>query len=119
MGSDRFRSFEEFWPFYVGEHSVPATRTLHFLGTTCGLSMIVLLISTGNWWYFPIGLVSSYGFAWFSHFFIEKNRPATFDYPLYSFMADFRMYGLMWRGKMTDEVERLLPSMAESMRSKV
>src|SRR5688572_6320682 len=107
MQPEQYRSFEQFWPFYVQEHSLYATRAFHFVGTSCGLALLALLFITGNWWLLPLSLVSSYGFAWFSHFFIEKNKPASFNYPLYSFMADFRMYGLMWRGKMTAEVEKL------------
>jgi hypothetical protein len=103
MQEESFKSFEEFWPFYVREHSQPATRTLHFVGTSFGL-VCALLAATGRWWLIPVGLVISYGFAWFSHFVIEKNRPATFKYPLYSFRGDFRMFGLMLRGKMGEEV---------------
>ncbi|MEW6735480.1 MAG: DUF962 domain-containing protein [Acidobacteriota bacterium] len=111
MISDRFQSFEEFWPFYIREHSLSTTRVLHFIGTTCGLIAIMLLVMTAQWWWLPIALVISYGFAWFSHFFIEKNRPATFTYPLYSLRADFRMYGLMWRGQMGAEIARLVPEL--------
>src|SRR5947209_3263327 len=108
MSMERYQSFEEFWPFYVREHSQPGTRVCHFIGTTCGLVSLALLIITLNWWLLPLGLIISYGFAWFSHFFIEKNRPATFSYPLYSFRADIRMYGLMLRGRMGAEVARAI-----------
>lgn len=105
--ADQFHSFEEFWPFYVKEHSLPSTRLLHFIGTSLGLLSLLLLLATGQWWWLLLGIWISYGFAWSSHFFIEKNRPATFRYPLYSFLADFRMYGLMWQGKMSAEVAKL------------
>lgn len=108
MSNERITSFEEFWPFYVREHSLPATRTFHFIGTTLALINLTLFIVTLNWWLLPAALVGSYGFAWFSHFFIEKNRPATFTYPLYSLRADFRMYLLMWRGQMGAVAARIL-----------
>ena len=103
----RYQSFEEFWPFYVGEHSKPATRALHFVGTNLGLINLAAAIVLLQPWFLLSGLVSGYAFAWVGHFFIEKNRPATFTYPAWSFRGDFRMLGLMWRGKMTAEVERL------------
>jgi hypothetical protein len=108
MSTPHFETFEEFWPFYVHEHSRSATRTLHFIGTSLAISSFLLLIITLKWWFFVLAPVLAYGCAWFSHFFIEKNRPATFTYPLYSLRADFRMYGLMWRGQMDAEVARIL-----------
>jgi hypothetical protein len=106
MTRQRITSFAEFWPFYVREHSLAATRTFHFIGTSLAFIAIILTATTTQWWYLLAGLVVSYGFAWFSHFFIEKNRPATFTYPLYSLRADLRMYGLMLRGRMQAEVVR-------------
>ena len=108
MSEKRFQSFEEFWPFYVGEHSKPTCRTLHFVGTHMGLLHLAGVAATGSPWFILTGLVNAYGFAWVGHFFIEKNRPATFKYPLWSLRGDFRMLGLMWRGRMTDEVNRVL-----------
>lgn len=107
MSTQNFESFEDFWPFYVQEHSQSATRTFHFIGTTFGIISLIMLLFTGKLWFIFLGLWVSYGFAWFSHFFIEKNRPATFKYPLYSFLADFRMYGLMLRGQMDKEVDKV------------
>ena len=104
----RFRTFEEFWPFYVGEHSKSATRTLHFIGTNLGLVNLACAVAFLQPWYLLSGLVSGYGFAWVAHFFVEKNKPATFTYPAWSFRGDFRMLGLMWRGRMTDEVNRVM-----------
>ncbi len=106
MTTQRIKSFAEFWPFYVREHSLAATRTFHFIGTSFGLMAIILAAITTQGWFLLAGLVVSYGFAWSSHFFIEKNRPATFTYPLYSLRADLRMYGLMLRGRMQAEVVR-------------
>lgn len=102
-----FRGFEEFWPFYVSQHRRHGTRVLHFTGTSLGLLFLARGLVSARPVFFLWGLVASYGLAWIGHFFIEKNRPATFQYPYWSFLGDLRMYGLMWRGKMTTEVERL------------
>lgn len=103
--SQRFESFTEFWPFYVGEHSQPATRAFHFVGTALLIPILIYAIFYNA--YFLILLpLSGYGFAWYSHFFIEKNRPATFRYPFWSLLADFRMFTLMCMGKMQAELGR-------------
>jgi hypothetical protein len=88
----RFRSFAEFYPFYLGEHSQRTTRRLHFVGTTLGSLCFLYAMFTLNAWWLLAGLVVGYGFAWVAHFFVEKNRPATFKYPLYSFAGDYVMY---------------------------
>jgi hypothetical protein len=103
----RIPDFENFWPFYVGQHRRPGTRYLHFLGTTLALLLVGAAIATHHAYLYAWAVLSGYGFAWIGHFFIEKNRPATFQYPLWSFRGDFRMYALMWRGKMTAETARL------------
>jgi hypothetical protein len=100
-----FTTYEEFWPFYVREHSKPMTRALHFAGTTLGLILLVFFVVIGRWYLFPLFLVVGYGFAWFAHFVVEKNRPATFKYPLWSFISDFRMMWYMLTGRMAREVE--------------
>ena len=83
------------------------TRTLHFVGTHLGLLNLAAAIALRNPWLIPLSLIYGYGLAWVGHFFVEKNRPATFTYPGWSLRGDFKMLGLMWRGKMTAEVERL------------
>lgn len=96
MAETRFTSFREFYPFYLQEHSNKTCRRLHFIGTSLVLALFVAVMSTGQWvwlWAFP---VIGYGFAWVGHFVYEKNRPATFKYPLYSFMGDFVMYRDIW-----------------------
>ena len=107
MTEERYKSFSEFWPFYVAEHSHPATRWLHLIGTTAGVALLVYLIATGSWWLFFLALIPGYGCAWLAHFFIEKNKPATFKYPLWSFMGDYKMIALMLARRMNGEVERL------------
>jgi hypothetical protein len=101
------RSYDEFWPFYVSQHADARTRRLHFVGTTLGLACIIAAIVLREWWLLVAVPVISYGFAWGGHFFVEKNRPATFTYPLWSLRGDFRMFALMLGGRMDREVRRL------------
>jgi len=93
--SDRIKSFSEFFPFYLTEHSHAANRALHFIGSSLALGFLLAWVSTEDWVCGFLALVSGYSFAWIGHFFIEKNRPATFRYPIYSFLSDWKMYGLM------------------------
>lgn len=106
MSEARYQSFAEFWPYYVREHSQPACRALHFIGSTLALVLLGTMFYTQNWWLLLVGLVVGYGFAWVGHFFIEHNRPATFKYPLWSFIGDWKMWGLMLTGRMRAEVAR-------------
>jgi hypothetical protein len=108
MKAGEIKSFEEFWPFYVAEHSLPRTRALHFAGTATALATLAALAATGKWKWLPLALVPGYAAAWAGHFLVEKNRPATFKYPLWSFMADQKMFALMLAGRMDEEVERVL-----------
>ena len=102
----RIATFREFWPFYVREHAQPITRALHFIGTTLVLAIAAAAVVTGRPWLFLLTPVAGYGFAWIGHFAFEKNRPATFKYPFYSFAADWVMYGKILSGTMRAEVER-------------
>ena len=104
----RIQSFDEFWPFYVCEHKKKLTRQLHFVGTTLALSAVAGGLVTRHKWLLAVAPVVGYGPAWFSHFVIEKNRPATFKYPKWSLMADFIMWGKMLAGTMDEEVEQIL-----------
>jgi len=106
MAETRYKSFSEFWPFYVTEHSKQGTRILHLIGTTASIALLIYLIGTGRWWLFSLALIPGYGCAWFAHFLVEKNRPATFKYPLWSFMADYKMIALMLTGKIGNEIEK-------------
>jgi hypothetical protein len=106
MSHREYNSFAEFWPHYVAEHSKPRTRLLHLIGTTIALACLVFFIVVGRWWLFPLALIPGYGAAWIGHFFIEKNKPATFQYPLWSFMGDYKMIWMMLTGRMGAEVER-------------
>jgi len=99
MSHARYNSFNEFWPYYLAEHSKPGTRLLHLIGTSFALGAVVVFILIGKWWLFPLALIPGYGAAWIGHFFIEKNRPATFQYPLWSFMGDYKMIFMMLTGR--------------------
>ncbi|MBL27302.1 MAG: hypothetical protein CMM50_07115 [Rhodospirillaceae bacterium] len=99
-------TYRTFWPYYLNEHRKPATRRLHFLGTGLGLALLALLALTGAWWLSVAALVSGYAFAWAGHFFVEKNRPATFRFPLWSLYSDFRMFALAVTGRLQAELRR-------------
>ena len=88
------------------EHSRPITRALHFIGSTLVLAIVVASVVTGRPWLLFASPFAGYGFAWFGHFVFEKNKPASFKYPLYSFFADWVMYGKILSGTMRAEVER-------------
>jgi hypothetical protein len=90
----------EFYPRYLAEHSSRACRRLHFLGTSLGLAAALHALSTLNFWWLLAGIAVGYGFAWTGHFFFEKNRPATFSHPLYSFLGDW----VMWKDMLTGRI---------------
>jgi hypothetical protein len=94
-----YASFAEFYPTYLSEHSNRTCRELHFAGSTLALLCLAALILTGNLWWLLAALASGYGLAWIGHFAFEKNRPATFKHPLYSFMGDWVMYWQMLTGQ--------------------
>ncbi|TCP57568.1 hypothetical protein EV586_1029 [Tumebacillus sp. BK434] len=102
-----FRSYREFWPFYVLQHSKRATRLWHAVGTSCVFLLLIAAGFTGKWWLLLLIPVIAYGLAWFSHFFIEGNKPATFGHPLWSLCGDFQMYFLTISGQMGAEVARV------------
>ncbi|XP_058737016.1 uncharacterized protein LOC131609364 [Vicia villosa] len=101
-----FRNLEDFWAFYVTQHSKRATRHWHFVGTL--LSILFLVGSVFfSWWFLLFVPLSGYGCAWYSHFFVEKNVPVTFQHPFWSLVCDYKMFGLMLTGKMDREIKRL------------
>ena len=92
----QFNSFSEFYPFYLSEHANLTCRRLHFIGSTCVLALLAYVVVTSELVFLWLLPVIGYGFAWVGHFFFEKNRPATFKYPLYSFLGDWVMYKDIW-----------------------
>ena len=97
----KYASFAQFYPTYLNQHANRLCRRMHFIGSTLALLSLITLIMTGNpWWLLSI-VLCGYGFAWIGHFVFEKNRPATFQQPLYSLMGDWAMYRQMLSGKIT------------------
>ncbi|MBX9913316.1 MAG: DUF962 domain-containing protein [Pseudomonadaceae bacterium] len=89
--NQRFNSFAEFYPYYLQEHSNDICRRLHYVGSLLVLSIFIYALSQRQWqllWLMPL---AGYGFAWVGHFVFEKNKPATFQYPLYSLLGDWVM----------------------------
>ena len=99
----RFASFAEFYPFYLSEHRNPTCRKLHFVGSSLVLGIVVLALFTRNAWWLLAAPLAGYGFAWVGHFAFEKNRPATFTYPAWSFAGDWVMYWQLLTGKIPFE----------------
>lgn len=100
----KHKSFRSFWPFYLREHAKPATRALHYAGTSLVILIAAGAILTGRWWLLVAMPVAGYGFAWASHAAVERNRPATFTYPAWSLRADFRMWWYWLTGRLGPEL---------------
>jgi len=94
-----YTSFEEFYPFYLKEHSNRTNKRLHFLGTALAQIFCIYFIIIGAFWYIPFVLIPGYGFAWLGHFVFQKNKPATFKYPVWSLRGDFKMFYSILTGK--------------------
>ena len=97
--SNRFQSIRTFYPFYLSEHRNPTSRLLHFIGTGIFFLLLLTGLYTGRYWLFWLMPIVGYGFAWTGHFFFEKNKPATFQYPLYSLLSDFILFFELLTGK--------------------
>ena len=94
-----FNSFNQFYPYYLGEHANRTCRRLHFVGSTLVILVIAAVLVTGQLRWLWLAPIAGYGFAWVGHFFFEKNRPATFKHPLYSLWGDWVMYAQILRGR--------------------
>jgi len=99
MSAGTFSRFADFYPFYLSQHADRTCRRLHFIGTSLGLLAFLHALSTLDFWWVPAGFAIGYAFAWVGHYFFEKNRPATFTHPLYSFMGDWVMWKDMLIGR--------------------
>jgi hypothetical protein len=88
----RYKSFDAFYAFYLSEHSNKVSRRLHFIGTSVAFVLMLIVGLTQYWWLLFLALVQGYAFAWVGHFFFEHNKPATFKFPLYSFIGDWKLW---------------------------
>ena len=100
MRAGAFSRFADFYPFYLSQHVNRTCRRLHFIGTSLGLLAFLHALSTLDFWWVLAGFAIGYAFAWVGHYFFEKNRPATFTHPLYSFMGDW----VMWKDVITGRI---------------
>ena len=95
-----FRSYDEFFAFYLQQHSDAGNRWMHAIGTSLGLVVAIVAFATHHPWYALLWIPLGYGFAWTGHFLLEKNTPATFGHPFWSFISDFRLLALMVTGRL-------------------
>jgi hypothetical protein len=109
MTEPRYQTFEEFWPYYVGEHKDPLNRALHYVGTSLAIGTVATAVVTANPSWLLLTPIVGYGPAWIGHYLIEQNRPATFKHPLWSLRGDFRMLRYALAGRMAAEVDRFYP----------
>jgi len=100
--SPQFHSYDEFFAFYLRAHSSAGNRALHFCGSLLGIAVAIAAIALGHPWFVLLWPVIGYGFAWFGHFVVEGNKPATFGHPCWSFISDYRMVWLMITGQLGD-----------------
>ena len=118
MAGKSIKTYREFWPFYLSQHAHPLDRRLHFVGTTIVMAILATALATGRYWMLWLMPVAGYGFAWFGHFIVEKNRPATFTYPVWSLGSDFVMWWKMATFQIDAELRRyaiLWPPTAEQL----
>ncbi|KAF5773742.1 putative 2-hydroxy-palmitic acid dioxygenase Mpo1 [Helianthus annuus] len=100
-----FKSMEEFWPFYMKQHSKPATRRWHFAATLSSILCLIYAVSF-NWWFMFLVPLVGYGMAWYNHFYVEGNITTTFGHPVWFLLCDYKMFGLMLTGQMDREIKR-------------
>lgn len=104
--SERIRTYSEFWPYYLREHSRPETRNVHLVGTACAVVSLAALFVSTNPWFALVAVIGGYGPAWFAHLFLEHNRPASFRYPLWSLISDFRMAAAWTTGGLESDLDQ-------------
>jgi hypothetical protein len=117
----KFHSYDDFFAFYLQQHRNPGSRRLHAIGATVGLIVATVAFATHHPWYALLWIPLGYGFAWTGHFLLEKNTPATFGHPFWSFISDFRMLGLMLSGRLNSRLRLAVPELrlvVSSLRSR-
>ena len=102
----RIETYSEFWPYYLRAHSKAETRAVHLSGTAVATVALFAMFVSGNPWFIPAALIGGYAPAWFAHAFLERNRPATFRYPLWSLACEYRMAWAWLSGQIDDELEK-------------
>ena len=113
------QSFRDFWPYYMAAHQDRRNRNIHYVGSAGGLAALAALLVTGNGWLLPAGIVFGYACAWIGHFRFERNRPATWVKPWWSFMGDWRMFWMKISGREDEAVAlgRGLPDIVDMVRA--
>jgi len=102
-----YKTMKEFWPFYLSEHKRPLTRALHFVGSSGAIVLFAVELYLQNWYFLIAIPFFGYACSWVGHFFVEKNRPATFKYPVKSFIAEWRMYFCILTGQIGREMKKI------------
>jgi hypothetical protein len=102
----KIETYHEFWLYYLREHGKRETRALHFLGTALAIVLFAAAVHYRDWTFALGAVISGYLFAWIGHFFVERNKPATFTYPLWSLISDFRMFFTFLAGGLEGEYRR-------------
>ena len=105
MAERKFSSYNEFFLHYLTQHSDARNRAMHATGTILGIALVAAAFATGRPKYALLWPVVGYGFAWTGHFLLERNKPATFGHPFWSFISDFRMLWLMMTGKLSSRLQ--------------
>jgi hypothetical protein len=105
MSEARIATYPQFWHYYLREHAKPATRAWHYLGTSLTILCLLGALGLRQPWLLAAAVVLGYGPAWLGHFASEKNRPATFRYPLWSLYSDFRMFAVWASGRLPRELD--------------
>ena len=108
MSSNRFQSFDDFFPYYLAEHASPVCRGFHYVGTGTATLLGVYAFVTMQFWLVPAAMIWGYLWSWIGHLVFEKNRPATFRYPLWSFRGDFKMLMLYVTGRLQPVLDKAL-----------
>ena len=112
LPSGPIKNYQQFYQFYLTEHRNIISRRLHVAGSSIGLLLLTQAVRKKKLRYVPLGLAAGYASAWLGHFVFEKNKPASFKQPIYSFVSDWRMFGDVLRGRLslTDRSKDKIPS---------